>query len=170
MTKMTKKIKIDFNQLGYENALNELSATASTYNKALNCFETITGKKEFIQLEVLEKYITDKTGFKNVMMSSTLLEVSDELKFLQDYLPTLNTDVLDISNGNAVVKESVKDELKEGFTTYLNIALVNDFNTLQAVCDAINRLENPNHSKFLTSNHLGKWKVNKIGLHNSSRF
>lgn len=170
MTKMTKKIKIDFNQLGYENALNELSATASIYNKAINCFEAITGNKEFIQLEVLEKYITDKTGFKNVMMSSTLLEVSDELKFLQDYLPTLNTDVLDISNGSAVVKESIKDDLKESFTTYLNSALVNEFNTLQAVCDAINRLENPNHSKFLISNHLGKWEVNKIGLHNSSRF
>lgn len=169
MTKMKNKIQIDFNQIEFEKAVQQLNNAAAIYNKALDCFQTITGKREIQQIDLLESYITSKTGFKNVPMSATLLEVNEEYFFINEYLNKLQPEVVDVVNGIAVVKQTLLDAAKETYTLYLNDILVEDYHLLEQACSVLNKLSNPTRSGFIHSDYQGKFSVKKLGLNNSYR-
>lgn len=164
-----KRIEVAFNQVEFEKAVAELNNAASLYNKALDCFEKITNKREIQQMDLLESYITSKTGFKNIPMSATLLEVNDQYFFLNEHLSKLQPEAVDVVAGTAVVKQSILDAAKETFTTYLNDTLVEDYHLLEQACVLLNRLQNPSRTVSLNSDYNGKWSVNKLNLNNSIR-
>jgi len=167
--KKDQKVQIDFNQLQYEKTVEQLNNAAAIYNKALLCFEKITGKREIQQMDLLESYITAKTGFKNVPMSATLLEVNNEYFFLNDYLNKLQPEVLDVVAGTAVVKKEMIDLAKESATIYLQEKLVADYLLLEEAAKLLNQLSNPTHSKFLVANFEGKFSIKAIPFNNSTR-
>ena len=82
-------------------------------------------------LEQIEKIITDKTTFKNVLLSATLLEVSDEYAFIQSNINKINYDVLDIQGDNVTTKKEILDQIKEDATIYLSDEFINEYNTIK---------------------------------------
>jgi len=164
-----KKVQIDFQQVEFEKAVQQLNNAAAIYNKALDCFQAITGERKIQQIEELESYIKSKTGFSNIKMSATLLDLNAEYTFLSEWLSKLQPEVIEIKNGIAVVKPTLLDACKETYTIYLKDTLVEDYHLLEQACAILNKVSNPTYTKFMRPDYNGKYSVAKIQLNNSVR-
>jgi len=167
---MESKVKISFNSQQFETAVASLQENVIRYRKLIECTERITGSATLQTLEAIEKVITDKTSFKNVLLSATLLEVSDEYEFIQMNHNKINIDVLEFDGDNVATKQSVLNQVKEDATSYLNNMYMSEHNTLLNVCKELNKLSNPNSSNYLKRSSTGVYSVNLLALNNSSRF
>ena len=166
---MKDKIKISFNQQQFETATASLNENLNKYKKFIDCLEVITGLKEVQTLEQVENIITTKTTFKNVLLSATLLEVSDEYAFIQNNHNKINFDVLNIQGDNVETKKEVLEQIKEDATTYLSDEYIQEYTILLNASKELNKLNNPNSTKFLIKSFDGKYSVSLQGLENSSR-
>lgn len=166
---MKNNIQISFNQNQFERAVSELNENLNKYKKLINCIEKISGLREVQTLEQIEKIITNKTTFKNVLLSATLLEVSDEYAFIQLNHNKINYDVLNIVGDDVETKQDVLDQVKEDATIYLNDEFITEYNTLLAASKELNRLNNPNSTKYLIKSYDGKYSISLQGLQNSNR-
>ena len=110
-----KQIELIFNQLAYEVKVNLLKLNITKLTNCLNAIEVITGKKELCTLAEVEQFICDKTTFKNILLSATLLEVSDEYKYLEANLNKINHDVSNVP----FTKINVLNQIKRANSTYL---------------------------------------------------
>lgn len=164
---MKNKIQISFNQNQYETATASLQENVQKYRKLIDCIEIITGLRELQPIEYIENFITDKTTFKNVLLSATLLEVGDEYAFIQHNYNKINYDVLNIDGDLVSTKTEVLDKLKEDCTTYLSDEYVSDFNVLIKASKILNELSVQSHSRHLIKTSNGVWNVNLQGLENS---
>jgi len=166
---MKNRIEVNFDSVQFAVATASLQENVSKYKKLINCIEKIIGLREVQPLEQIDKFITDSTGFKNILLSATLLEVSSELQFIQENIDKINYDALDISEDVITTKQSVLDKLKEDSTMYLSDKHINEYNTLAKACCELNKLQNPNSSNYLKRDHNGKYTINAMMLENSSR-
>ena len=166
---MKNNIQISFNQNQFERAVSELNENLNKYKKLINCIEKISGLREVQTLEQIEKIITNKTTFKNVLLSATLLEVSDEYAFIQLNHNKINYVVLNIVGDDVETKQDVLDQVKEDATIYLNDEFITEYNTLLAASKELNRLNNPNSTKYLIKSYDGKYSISLQGLQNSNR-
>lgn len=166
---MKNKIEISFNQNQFETATASLQENVIKFRKLIDCIQKITGLRELQTLEQIDKIITDKTTFKNVVLSATLLEVSDEYAFIQSNINKINYDVLDINNDVVTTRKEVLDQVKEDATTYLSNEFLNEYNTLLKASKILNELSNPNSARFLIKAYDGKYSVSLQGLENSNR-
>jgi len=78
------KVQVSFNQLAYETSINSLHLNINKLIKCLDNIEVITGNRSLQSLAEIEKFICDKTNFKNVKLSSELLNVSNEYNYLEN--------------------------------------------------------------------------------------
>ena len=166
---MKDRIIISFNQNQFETSTASLQENVNKYKKLIECTEKITGLRELQTLEQIEKIITDKTTFKNVLLSATLLEVSDEYSFIQFNHNKINYDVLNIQGDEVETKKAVLDQVREDATTYLSDEFINEYNTLLKACNELNKLQSPNSSNYLSKDYNSKFKVNVMALQNSNR-
>lgn len=166
---MKDRITISFNQNQFETSTASLQENVNKYKKLIECTEKITGLRELQTLEQIEKIITDKTTFKNVLLSATLLEVSDEYSFIQFNHNKINYDVLNIQGDEVETKKAVLDQVREDATTYLSDEFINEYNTLLKACNELNKLQLPNSSNYLSKDYNSKFKVNVMALQNSNR-
>ena len=166
---MKNRIQISFNQNQFETTTAALQENVIKYRKLIECIDKITGLRELQTLEQIEKIITDKTTFKNVLLSATLLEVSDEYAFIQSNINKINYDVLDIQGDNVTTKKEILDQIKEDATIYLSDEFINEYNTLLKASKVLNELVNPSNSRFLIASYDGKYSVSLQGLENSNR-
>jgi hypothetical protein len=153
----------------FETSIASLQENVNKYKKLIECTEKITGARELQTLEQIEKIITDKTTFKNVLLSATLLEVSDEYAFIQFNHNKINYDVLNIQGDEVETKKAVLDQVREDATTYLSDEFINEYNTLLKACNELNKLQSPNSSNYLSKDYNSKFKVNVMALQNSNR-
>lgn len=163
------KVVISVNQIALENQINSLSQNVDKYKKLLSAIEKITGVRELKTLKEVEEFICGKTGFKNILLSATLLEVGDEYKFIEANHNKVNLEVLDIDADEVTTKKAVLDKVKEDATLYLDECFIDEYNTLLKVCNELNKLQSPNSSNYLSKDYNAKFKVNVQALHNSNR-
>lgn len=164
-----KKIEISFNQVVFENQIQSLTKNIEKYTALLDATEKIIGVREVRPLKDIEEFICAKTGFKNIYLSATLLEVGSEYKFIEANHNKINFDVIDMNTDEVQTKQTVLDKVKENATEYLKESFVPEYNTLLEACDVLNKLSHPNSGNFLTRNYLGKYSINVLALNNSDR-
>lgn len=164
-----KKVKISFDQLKYEIALNELQNNIVKINNCLDDIQKITGERKLKPLAEIENYITSQTKFKNIFLSATLLEVSDEYQYLEANLNTINYDVVEFRDNVPFIKDSVLNDLKETYTSYLQQQFISEYEILQNASEILNKLKNPSLVNCLKSDYTGKYSVNLLQLNSSGR-
>lgn len=164
---MTEKIILEFNEKQYFESLKDLNLNLRKLEQALECIEQITGARELKTLDEVEKFITDKTGFQNVIASAELLNVLQQFVFLQNHLHTIELDKIENDKGTYILKESVLKQLKNDCTTYLDECFVDDFNLLSKAIIHLNKLSTPSLVNCLKRDFTGQYSVNKNALQNS---
>mgnify|MGYP003653761571 CR=1 FL=1 len=165
----TKKIQVSFNQINYE---TNHASLLSNIDKILNCLssiEKITGKREWVTIEVIEKAITDKSNFANIELSAALLKVETEYSFLKHNLNKVNLDVVDFIDGVPHTKKDVLERIKEANTTYLLDRFINEYEVLEKACAILNKLETPNSVNNLKQDTNGKYSINLQRMNDSAR-
>jgi len=163
------KVVISINQIALENQISSLSQNVDKYKKLLYAVEKITGVRELKTLKEIEEFICEKTGFKNILLSATLLEVGEEYKFIEANHNKVNLEVLEINGDNVATKKSILEQVKEDATSYLDDQFLDEYETLQKACDELNKLKNRNSSNYLSKDYNAKFKVNVQALQNSNR-
>jgi hypothetical protein len=161
------KVVISINQIALENQINSLSQNVEKYKNLLNAIEKIVGVRELKTLKEVENFICEKSGFKNILLSATLLEVGDEYRFIEANHNKVNLDVLQIDGDIVTTKQSTLDQVKIDCTSYLDECFIEEYNTLLKACDALNKLSNPNSSNYLSKDYNAKFTVNLLMLNNS---
>ena len=166
---MKNKIEISFDRIQYERNVSALQDNLAKYRSLLQAIEQITGNKEFLTLEQVENHITTQTGFKNVLLSAGLLEVTGAYVFIKEHINSIQLDVLDFSGEVVAIKQSVLDTLKEEATSYLADEFIEEYNALLKAATELNKLR-PNSANYLKKDYNGKFSVNVAMLNNSNRF
>ena len=161
------KIEISFNDAEYQKAFKELQLNLRKFEQCLECIEQITGVRELQTLDEVEKFITDKTGFQNVIASAELLNVLQQLVYLQNHLHTIELDKIENDKGIYILKESVLKQLKNDCTTYLDECFVDDFNLLSKAIVHLNKLTAPSLVNCLKRDYTGQYTINLVALQNS---
>jgi len=161
-----EKIKISFNDTQYNESLKSLQLNLRKLEQCLNSIQEITGSKELITLEEINKFICNRTGFENVLASAELLNLMQPYIYLDNHLNTINHDVLENDNGYKI-KDSVLNELKIENTTYLSNEFIADYNLLSKAIVHLNKLSSPALVNVLSRDYNGEYSVNLIALQNS---
>lgn len=163
------KVQVSFNQLGYEVNVNSLQMNITKLIKCLDNIEVITGNRNIQSIAEIEQFICDKTNFKNVKLSSELLDVANEYSYLKDNLTTINHAVIEYKDSIPFTKVSVLNQVKESHTTYLQDELIKDYDLLNRSAKILNELSNPTLVNCLKSNYTGHYSVNILQLNNSNK-
>jgi len=163
------KVVVSVNQIALENQINSLSQNVDKYKKLLNAIEKITGVRELKTLKEIQEIVCDKTGFKNILLSATLLEVSDEYRFIEANHNKVNLEVLEINGDDVATKQAILDKVKLEATLFLDECYIEEHNNLVKASEYLNNLKNPNSSNYLNKDYLGKFKINLQALQNSNR-
>ena len=164
---MKNKTIVSFNQLQYEIDTNRLKKEMQKIASVLDSIEAITGTRKFTTLEKINSVIFTKTNFSNIELASDLIGLKDDYLNIKNNIHSLRLDIADISEaGEVILKASELDAIKEAHTTYLKDSLETDFKTLQEVCKAVNKLQNPNNAKYLKADYKGEYSVNLQALNN----
>lgn len=163
------KIQVSFDQIAYEVNINSLQMNITKLIKCLDNIEVITGNRSMQTIAEIEKFICDKTTFKNVLLSATLLEVANEYNYLEANLNTINHEVIEYIDNVPTTKESVLNQLKESHTIYLQDKHIKDYELLNKVSELLNKVSNPTLINCLKSDYTGRHSVNLFQLNNSDR-
>ena len=164
---MKNKTVISFNQLQYEIDVNKLKREMQKIASVLDSIEAITGTRKLTTLENINSVIFSKTNFSNIELASDLIGLKADYLNIKNNIHSLLLDVAEISEaGEVTLKASEVDAVKETHTTYLKDSLETDFKTLQEVCKAVNKLQNPNNAKYLKADYKGEYSVNLQALNN----
>jgi hypothetical protein len=163
------KIEISFNQIAFENQIKSLSQNVEKYKNLLNAIEKIIGIRELKTLKEVENFICEKSGFKNILLSATLLEVGDEYRFIEANHNKVNLEVLDFDTDEITTKKAILDKVKLEATLFLDECYIEEHNNLVKASEYLNNLKNPNSSNYLNKDYLGKFKINLQALQNSNR-
>ena len=163
------KVQVSFNQIAYEVNVNSLQMNITKLIKCLDNIEKITGNRNTQTITEIEKFICDKTNFKNVKLSSELLDIANEYSYLKDNLNTINYEVIEYKDNIPFTKESVLNQIKESHITYLQDQLIKDYDLLNKSAEILNKLSNPALVNCLKSDYAGRYSVNLLQLNNSNR-
>jgi hypothetical protein len=164
---MKNKTIVSFNQLQYEIDTNRLKKEMQKIASVLDSIEAITGTRKLTTLENINSVIFSKTNFSNIELASDLIGLKADYLNIKNNIHSLLLDVAEISEaGEVTLKASEVDAVKETHTTYLKDSLETDFKTLQEVCKAVNKLQNPNNAKYLKADYKGEYSVNLQALNN----
>ena len=164
---MKNKTIVSFNQLQYEIDTNRLKKEMQKIASVLDSIEAITGTRKFTTLEKINSVIFTKTNFSNIELASDLIGLKDDYLNIKNNIHSLRLDIADISEaGEVILKASELDAIKEAHTTYLKDSLEADLKTLQEVCKAVNKLQNPNNAKYLKADYKGEYSVNIQAFNN----
>lgn len=162
------KVQVSFNQIAYETSINSLQLNINKLIKCLDNIEVINGNRNLQSLAEIEKFICDKTNFKNVKLSSELLDIANEYSYLKDNLNTINYEVIEYKDNIPFTKESVLNQIKESHITYLQDQLIKDYDLLNKSAEILNKLSNPALVNCLKSDYAGRYSVNLLQLNNSN--
>ena len=164
---MKNKTVISFNQLQYEIDVNKLKREMQKIASVLDSIEAITGTRKLTTLEKINSVIFTKTNFSNIELASDLIGLKADYLNIKNNIHSLRLDVAEISEAGEVTALAAElDAIKETHTTYLKDSLEADLKTLQEVCKAVNKLQNPNNAKYLKADYKGEYSVNLQAFNN----
>lgn len=163
------KVTVSFNQIAYETSVNSLQMNINKLIKCLDNIEVVTGNRNLLSLAEIQQLICNKSNFSNVKLSSELLNVSNELNYLEANLNTINHEVIEYKENIPFTKESVLNQLKESYTEYLQDKYLKDYELLKKASEILNKLSNPALVNCLKSDYAGRYSVNLFQLNNSDK-
>ena len=164
-----KRIEVSFNQRGFETNRASLQENVEKIVNCLNAIETINGKREWCTIEEIEKHITDKSSFANIILSANLLNVANEYGFLKHNLNKVNFEVVEFIDNVPHTKKEVLEQIKEANTTYLLDRFIDEYEVLEKACAILNKLEKPNSVNNLKQDINGKYSINLQRMNDSAR-
>lgn len=162
-----QKIEISFNDAEYQKAFKDLQLNLRKFEQCLESTQRILGVRELKPLEEIERAITERTGFQNLIASAELINVLQELVYLQNHLHTIELDKIEKEGNTWQIKDSVLKQLKNACTEYLDECFVDDFNLLSKAAVHLNKLSLPSLSNCLKRDYTGQWSINLVALQNS---
>jgi hypothetical protein len=135
---MKKKV-LNFSQQKYNVALSEVFASRIEAKELVDALSSFDGCEN---LEQVETYLKEKTGFVNVQLSASALGVEKEYNTINEYF-----DVLDLSiyeDNFTKLSDKFIDGLKEQFTEYWSNEDAIYIDKVEKELKAINKLDIPN--------------------------
>lgn len=170
MSKVKERIIVSYNESQANVNLKTLTENTIRYNNYVNAVASITGSSDFKTIAQIEQYIKNATSFSNVERSAELLDCIDAYNYIKANHSRIDLSLLDIdTNGIASTKLSAIAQVKEDATEYLKDQFINEYEVLLSVCNALNKLNNPNSSQYLKRAYDGLFSVNLQMLQNSDR-
>ena len=129
---MKQRIK-NFNTHGYQAKLREGTETSSKAKALSGAINAFNGLED---LTIINKFISDKTGFANLKMGADSLNLLEEYKTFKSLEGTIilsnyNEDLTDWS-------ANYKEELREFFTTYWSDQDSKDIDDVTKILDKLN--------------------------------
>lgn len=136
--KTTSKILLEFHQMQFEKHLYDEKIKAEKLNKAVETVKLITNNEvSTINLEALNNFLNDATGFKNSGMSASALNLDVQYQLISD-ASTIKSDFISLKNGKYVVDE---DRLKELYTYWLTDSETEVYNILEKAFKILNKVD-----------------------------
>jgi hypothetical protein len=163
------KVTVSFNQLAYETSVNSFQMNINKLIKCLDNIEVITGSRSMQSLAEIEQFICNKSNFKNVKLSSELLDIAKEYAYLETNLNTINHEVIEFIDNVPFTKESILKQVKESNTSYLKEQFISDYEVLKKASEILNKISNPALVNCLKTDYAGRYSVNLLQLNNSNR-
>lgn len=164
-----EKIEVSFDRVSYEVNLSSLQKNIEKIVGCLDAIEKIKGERQLCTIEDIDKYITDKTTFANVLLSATLLEVGNEYKYLEHNLNKINLEVVEFIDNVPTTKKDVLESIKIANTQYLKEQYLKDYELLKKASEILNKISNPTLVNCLKSDYAGRYSINLPQLNNSDR-
>ena len=135
---MENKIKIDFHQIAFQKHLAEETLKANKLNNALELIKVASeGNISIIDVEALNSYLNTCTGFRNVGMSASAMNLDVEYQTIVD-ASKITSDFISFKEGKYIIDE---DRLKEFYTDYLTDAEAEVYSTLTKAFKILNKVD-----------------------------
>jgi hypothetical protein len=133
---MSNKQRIkSFNEPAYRNDLNQGTKDAADAKTLDRCIKALNGLNS---LELIEEFLTTKTGFKNVRMSADSLELLEEYETFKKLSGTI--DLWDFNKDFSDYTPEYKNLLREVHTIYWSKEETKIITNLTGLLDKINIL------------------------------
>lgn len=135
---MKNPIELEFHQIQFEKHLKDETLKADKLNKALELIKLITDSKvSTINIEDLNSFLNDATGFRNVGMSASALNLDEEYQLITE-ASQLTSEYIFLKDGKYVVDEY---SLKDFYTDFLTDAELEIYNTLLKALKILNNID-----------------------------
>lgn len=135
---MKNPIELEFHQIQFEKHLKDETLKADKLNKALELIKLITDSKvSTIDIEDLNSFLNDVTGFRNVGMSASALNLDEEYQLITE-ASQLTSEYIFLKDGKYVVDEY---SLKDFYTDFLTDAELEIYNTLLKALKILNNID-----------------------------
>ena len=162
---MKKQIneQVSFDAEKYQIGIEKFNDNLERFLKLEQCFEKITGSKEFKTIEYLNTFITTLSGFPNLEASVKLLDFENSYNYIAENLNDIDYAFIDIV-AKKVSKMAI-EALKEDCTTRLSNEAQKDYLILIQIAKLYNEITNPDsiHS-IISSDYRLTWNVNVQSL------
>ena len=155
---MNNKIQIEFHQIAFDKHLAEETLKAEKLNKALELVKLITeGKVSTIDIESLNSFLNSATGFRNVGMSASALNLDIEYQTIVD-ASQIASEYISLKDGKYIVDEK---NIKENHTLYLKDAETEVYNTLLKAYKILNSVDS-RYYQCINENGIDKQRLRAI--------
>lgn len=135
---MKNPIELEFHQIQFEKHLKDENLKVDKLNNALKLIKLVTdGNVSTIDIEALNSFLNDTTGFRNVGMSASALNLDIEYQTIVD-AAQITSEYIFLKDGKYVVSE---DSLKDFYTDYLTDAELEVYNTLLKAYKILNNVD-----------------------------
>ncbi len=149
---------VHFNKEDYQAEINQLQTEIDTYKKCTGALEKITGSTELKTIEYIKEFICALSGFPAVQQSAQLLNIEDEYNFLKDNLPSVKSEISEISKKQL-------DAIKEKHTTRLSDELQKQYDTLERIAKEYTNLSHFNFINAIRNTDFGVFSVDANVIH-----
>lgn len=162
-----KRIVVSFNQIEFDQKLQNLNDRVIKLNKAiLLCKEITNNEVRVFDLKKVQDYLISKSDFPNLSAIADLLNVKlqyNELIALDGKKDLLQSKYITLNErGYQITDVSIK-ALKEVFTDYLHDDKIDTYNKLKTVSNILNKLS-AKDVNALKKDVYGQYSVNTDSL------
>jgi ferritin-like metal-binding protein YciE len=155
---MSNKIQLEFHQMQFEKHLKDEKIKAEKLNKALETIKLITNNEvSSIDIDALNNFLNDATGFKNVGMSASALNLDVQYQLISD-ASTIKSDFISLKNGKYTIDEN---SLKDFYTDWLTDTEIQVYNTLEKALKILNKIDS-RYYQCINTTGIDKRKIRAI--------
>jgi hypothetical protein len=151
-----------FDQTNFDIEKNKLDINLSVFLQLENSFENITGSKQFLTIEALDKFIISKSGFPNVDASVKLLDIEPSYQYIIKFINDVVLEVIDL-DAKTTLKQVI-NEVTEKWSYRLTDDADADYKTLLEITKMYAKLINPQSIHAIETYDHKVYNVNLIGL------
>lgn len=135
---MKNPIELEFHQIQFEKHLKDENLKVDKLNNALKLIKLVTDSSvSTIDIDALNSFLNDTTGFRNAGMSASALNLDIEYQTIVD-AAQITSEYISLENGKYIVDEN---SIREYHTVYLKDAETEVYNTLLKAYKILNNVD-----------------------------